>query len=420
MGRSRTKFASLTSSARPLLAALTCVFITYYSCVKGLAAREAYPTDGVSEQQTLADAKRVHEGNHRYGIAAYTHYPNGPSYMLLPSLALGTETTRDLRAVPVVFAAICFGIFSLGLVLHLSSVLFYPLSLLALYCLISQPGVVYWMGALHQQAYGLGLCFAGMGLALISATPNFAFALLGFIAGWMGYDMIPCFVFSLFTCRLLTYAREPLSSRRALISSTRDSLFLCAGVLFAVLTHLIQNALFFGSLSAAFKDLAGSAGARAGTELLATMNQGYWNNIQFAMRADPTLTDLSRLELIKAHVEHFLMPQWTDLSSAGHSFSAVGIALIVAFAATSTIRRPSRPSLERFVCLCALMIAGVLLSATAWIMIMPNHARFHFHFLPRHFFVPAVTIWIMLYSWTDMAAARLFRTNRDSASHDQR
>jgi hypothetical protein len=41
------------------------------------------------------------------------------------------------------------------------------------------------------------------------------------------------------------------------------------------------------------------------------------------------------------------------------------------------------------------------MAGVTWILVMPQHARYHFFFLPRHFFVPLLVLWIALCSMID-------------------
>jgi hypothetical protein len=45
----------------------------------------------------------------------------------------------------------------------------------------------------------------------------------------------------------------------------------------------------------------------------------------------------------------------------------------------------------------ALAILISVVSGVAWFLLMPQHARFHFHFIQRQFFVPALLVWLALW-----------------------
>jgi hypothetical protein len=392
---------------RKLLIFAGFILVVYLAFAEGRAVLEARPTDTFSERQAVADARSIFAGQHRVGIVEYCHFPNGPIYMLLVPLALGLDSQATFRLVPLIFSAVCIGVLFLGLALYCRSVIVLPLVLMASVCLLRQPGVLYWMGGLHEQSYALAICFAGMGVSLIPGRRGFGLAMLGFVAGWIGYDMLPALAFSIFTCRLLSFSRNMNSVRQALWSSTLETTWACSGVILAIGTHLIQNAFFFGSVVAAFRDLFGSAAARAGVESAATMNNQYWEWLKVHLQ-DPSIGHVTRVDLAIAHLRKFLSPEWTDISLAYLSFSVIGIFLAGCMLLTALRRGFSMRAVKKAATLGSLSVIGTILAAVSWIFLMPHHARFHFHFLPRHFFVPTCLLWIAVYAFFVMLLEEIF------------
>jgi hypothetical protein len=264
------------------------------------------------------------------------------------------------------------------------------------------------MGGLHEQSYALAMCFAVMGVSLIPRTLRYVLLTLGFIAGWMGYDMLIGFVFSAFTCRLLARSRSARSIKHAVQQSVTDTVFATLGALLAVVTHLIQNAFFFGSVSAAFKDLIGSAAARAGVESAATMNNPYWEGVKFHLK-DPATANMTRMDLVLAHLRVFFSAEWSDMPSAYSCFSILGLVLGAGVLVTGFLRPWSTKEALRNGAILLLAVCGTVLAGIGWILVMPNHARFHFHFIPRHFFVPGVLFVITLYSIIDMILRKFLK-----------
>jgi hypothetical protein len=267
------------------------------------------------------------------------------------------------------------------------------------------------MGGLHEQSYALAMCFAAMGVSLFPRNLRYVLVTLGFIAGWIGYDMLIGFVFSVFTCRLLVHSRGARSVKEAVQQSVTDTVFATLGALFAVVTHLIQNAFFFGSVNAAFKDLIGSAAARAGVESAATMNNQYWEGLKFHLQ-DPATVNMTRMDLVLAHLRAFLSAEWTDMPSAYVCFSILALVLGAGLLVTAILRKWSVKDVLRTGATLLLALCGTVLAGIGWILVMPHHARFHFHFLPRHFFVPGVLMWIIVYVLLDLVLPRLFSKNR--------
>ena len=91
----------------------------------------------------------------------------------------------------------------------------------------------------------------------------------------------------------------------------------------------------------------------------------------------------------------FLTPRWIFATSLW-AVAAAGVAL-VAFHLRSAERRARlraatlrRPLLVLVVALC-----GTVAAPIAWILLMPRHAFFHLHMLPRHFFVAAALLAVL-------------------------
>jgi hypothetical protein len=392
---------------RYLLIVLGCIFIIQHAYVSGRAGLGVKETDSFSESQAVSDARNIFAGKHRFGIVEYCHFPNGPVYMLLVPLALGFDSVDSFRLVPLGFSAACIGVLFLGLALYASSIIMLLFALMGVVYLLRQPGVLYWMGGMHEQSYALSICFAAMGLSLMPIGLRYSFMAAGFIAGWIGYDMLPAFVFSVFTCRMLLHSRSSMSVIQALRSSLFDTVLASFGALLAIGTHLVQNAFFWGSIKAAFNDLVGSAAARAGVESAATMNQGYWDGLKSHLQ-DPSVWRLTRFDLVLAHARHFLSSEWTDLSGVSVCFSLMGAVVMVCFLVAAILGRLSTKGSCRATYVGALSMLGAILAGVTWIILMPHHARFHFHFLPRHFFVPGVLMWIILYAALEVVLARVF------------
>lgn len=390
-----------------------CVLVILFAFANGQSALQVKQTDPFSESQAISDARNIFAGKHRFGIVEYCHFPNGPSYMLLPSLALGIDSQAALRLVPLAFSSVCIGVLFLGLSLYASSIIMIPLAIAATVCLLRQPGVLYWMGGLHEQSYALALCFAAMGVSLMPGKRGYGLVILGFVAGWIGYDMLPAFVLSVFTCRLLFNSRMDRSIVTPLRQSMYEAMFAALGALLAVVMHLIQNSFYFGSMSAAFKDLIGSAAARAGVESAATMNNPYWEGLKFHLK-DPTIASMTRMDLITAHLGAFLSPEWSDIPSAYVCFSMVFLALVVGTLVTIFFQKRIVRDFQRIGSILVLALCGTTLAGIAWLLIMPHHGRFHFNFLPRHFFVPGVLMWIVVYALLDMVVMAIIKKDKTS------
>lgn len=351
---------------------------------RGSALLEAIPTDPGSERQAVDDASLILQGQHKFGIVRYAHYPNGPSYLLLLPMRYGLTTDSSLRVVPLTFSALCFGVMALGIVRYFSNPLLMLVSLLLSASLLWQPGVVGWMGSLHQHSYALALCFAGFGLALIPGTPRWSLIALGFLNGWIGYDFTFAFVSAIITGRWLVHTRRRVGVRTVLYELAMDLAATCFGVGLAIMTHLIQNAFFFGSLRAAINDLIGSAAARAGMDIAKELNQPYVDFLSAAGASTP----YPRPALVSGITREFVLESWSDMSLLGWCLQVVVIASATMMLWALVRKTGSLLSYLSLVLSVVVVTVLACVSGITWIMLMPDHARFHFHLLPRHFFVP--------------------------------
>ncbi len=382
---------------RIVLFSLACILFAALAWSRGIDRIERAVTDETSERQALHDANKIAAGDHKLGIVQYTHFPNGPSYILLLPIKMGIKDPRELRVVPVAFSVACLTLLILGLLLHLSNPVVAIVAVSIVTSLLWQPGVLNWMGALHEHAYVLALCFAGLGVALIPGVPRWALFGLAFLTGWMGYDLILGFIFSVLVGRWLVIIRSEDKSRKVAVRFFIDAATTVAGVAAAIASHIAQNAFYFGGIKEAIKDLIGSAAVRAGLEVGRDLTPGYFNNIRYAMQGKT----YPRWNLIVDLIKAFLNPEWSrvDLMSYGLQAS-VGI-LVVAVVWKLFRKALSLKDLRIFGGAVVVVTIISVVSGTLWIIVMPDHARFHFHFLPRHFFVPITLFTLGLCSIAD-------------------
>jgi cytochrome bd-type quinol oxidase subunit 2 len=118
---------------------------------------------------------------------------------------------------------------------------------------------------------------------------------------------------------------------------------------------------------------------------------------------------MTRKDLVRALLNAFLSAEWTDATSACVYLTILGGVLGTALLGATFLRKWSVGDLVRIGYVAMLALAGTVLAGIGWILVMPNHARFHFHFLPRHFFVPGVLMWIILCATLDIILTRLVK-----------
>jgi hypothetical protein len=381
---------------RKIFISIICVLFAALASYRGFAFKEQRVTDEYSESQAFNDALSISRGEHRYGLVNYTHYPNGPSYILVVPMKMGVLNRSTLRTIPVVVSVACLTILILGLLVHLSNWLPATLAVAGVGSLLWQPGVIEWMGSLHEHAYALALCFAGAGLALLPNVPRLALMLVAFIQGWIGYDFTFAFFMCVVACRWLVHTRrhKTVSAFKSLVI---DGLCTGVGTLAAIGTHLMQNTYYFGSYQAAIKDLVGSAAARAGLDVAKEMNIGYVHWLQSYSKGQ----EVTRLDLVVGLLTEFLSGKWMHTNVAAILTVAM-IAILAAAVAWKAVRAQISGHYVKSLSLHAIVaLAMTVMAGVTWILVMPQHARYHFFFLPRHFFVPLLVLWIALCSMID-------------------
>jgi hypothetical protein len=191
-------FGSLAERTAPIWAGLLCVVVSFWI---GVASLGKIVPGGPAERESFREAPLIARGDHSYGIVAYTHYPNGPVYILAAMIALGMSVD-EMRMVPIGFAAVSLGFLVWAMVSSATSWTLRAWALFAGVVISVQPGVALWQGALHEHSYALSLALLGIGMS-VAVTPGrtWLFWGLGFIAGWIGYDFLPSQVGAIFTAR---------------------------------------------------------------------------------------------------------------------------------------------------------------------------------------------------------------------------
>jgi len=272
---SRAGEAQRTRWSRVGLPAALVIALCLVSFAAGSMRIGAIKTGRHAENTAVKEALLMAEGQHRYGIVEYTHYPNGPIYALAAMTQLGLSR-RQARLLPIAVSALCAAML-LWVLVAPSGPLLRTWATLALGTLVLQPGIVDWQGALHEHSYAISTALLAMALSCcLPARHVWVFSGLGFAAGWIGYDFLPAQGLAVFTLRWTYHcALRNLSLGAAFGRATLDALAFASGAAVAILTHLLQLALYFGSLSQAIRDLLGSAAARMGAEAAASMNPEY-------------------------------------------------------------------------------------------------------------------------------------------------
>jgi len=347
-------------------------------------------------------ANMILAGDHKYGIVKdppppyrepnyFTHYPNGPTYVLLPFILFGVRDMRLLRIVPLSIAAFVISLFFFYFLKRSRSQINAVFILLAFISILLQPGIIGWMAALQSFSYQMTMVFLIILAGYFIQDVNYIFLLFGFLCGWIGYDFIPAQILTMLIVRYIKHSQVNDNFINNVFLSFKEMLFGVLGVILAIGSHFIQNALYFGSFKEAFLDLFGAAEARM------FLNKGF--------NLNPTFVHY--LMSTNAYIEHnrpvnymFLPGRLPLLLRNFWIFISWSrpIVLIITLAAglVSNIITLYLNKLKLTRYLLNLMIVSILsISASvAWLILMRYHAG-HI-WLPRLFYVAYINIMVFM------------------------
>ena len=398
-GESTGRGAPTDGGAAPVVLAL---LVALGAFAVGSAQLGRIETGAYSERITLAEGHELVAGHQRFGVVRYTHFPNGPLYLVAAMTAAGLEPSA-MRLVPVGLAAVCFGLLAWALASWVPTRSLRAWVVAATGVLLLQPAVFLWMGALHEHSYAFSMVLLLMATS-VRVTPRRSWLLfpLGFVSGWIGYDWLPGQAMTVLTIRWLVLAGDeetPLLEAAAMASL--DSLKFASGACLAVLAHLIQLALFFDSWDQAARDLLGAAAARANAGGASQINPEYQRfieqdlqRLQRAYASRPELaamlgSDFSvhhppRLRLTAMLYQQFRLPRWSNIwLLAATTLAGIGVMATRGFRSVVG---------SRAVPVGALGAALAVAAPAVWVFLMPEHAVSHLHMLPRHILVPVALL----------------------------
>lgn len=338
----------------------------------------ASPTDSFSEIYSYYDALSIAAGQHKFGIVVETHVPGGSTYTIVPLVKRGIRDLNVLRRVPFAFGLLCEGLLLAVIAAMRVSPARRLWMILAMGTIFLQPGVAGWLGALHENSYLMSCSFALLAAAagLRRRFRPAAFALT-FLTGWFGYDYFMAQFCGVLALRWLIHCRDASDGDLAVPfrETVLDAISVGSGMGLAVFTHFLQNAAYFGSVTAAFKDIIGAAAARMAIQSGAKLNPDYYKTVANAtlMRGNPP-----RIEIIHRHLAAFFSAGWSYPSQI--ALLGTGILLTTA----SSLRMPRTANTISHL---GVFCACVLFCFSGWILVMPSQAVHHLHLFPRHFFV---------------------------------
>jgi hypothetical protein len=403
----------------------------------GIIHLQNVPTDPSAEKQSVEDAISIANGNHHFGIVQYSHYPNGPIYILVPFFKLNASLRNyeTSRFIPLIISAFCFSLFFFFLLQSSKTLLLQAFSLLAYMVFLLQPGILNWFGALHKQAYEMAIVFLILCFGLKYLKVSKIFFLLGFIAGWIGYDFCMLQLFCMSLIRLLYHSNtyENWLNKPLIKKVISEALFGFAGVVLAIVLHLLQNSLFYGSVNYAMKDLLGAGMVRMYMDNGAVINPEYLNWLKESAKHYNNPNPFSEGgNFLTIHIKNFFVNHnlvdgrlyttvfmfYAFLKLFSEPFTLIALFLI-GFGLLFYLNRPLRKNmagiaskmLVAFRLNFLVFISLAFLGTISWYIVMKYHAQFHYHFLPRMYFVLSLLILCFIYKSLELQSTHLKAEN---------
>lgn len=375
---------------RRLLATVAVAVLCFVAWQKGMDRRGTFVDHG-AEDLFAKETFDIAAGNHRYGIVWYTHFPSGPHYIFATLLRLGlaTENKDGWRVMTIWWSVIALGVFAWVLLNLARSTLEWIWFVFFLSAFTLQPAFYAWQGSLYEYSLhmSLMLVLAAGAISFPRFYPLFGFV-IGYIGGWLGYDWLPPETMLLFFVRFhIHFMRTPDKVRRAVFNAAYDTLSYVAGATAAIMSHLMQNALFFGSFRQAVQDLLGSASVRMGLEQAEVFKAIYPDQWAFAGSFNPFI-------VTKAMVTSFLWgsqsPWQTGVVFGGpNKWSNMPLFLAffwfgIVYALVLFVRSRGGVGVLKGGALYLMFLFGVCCCSFTWYFLMPYHASCHLLYLPRH------------------------------------
>lgn len=292
----------------------------------------------------------------------YTHYPPGPDWITgAMTVACGPGRLGCMRLAPLSFSLLCMAWLAWVLVRELGPVR----AAFVQGVLTVTPVVGGWMFGLYYQAYAFALLLLQLGVLLQAFRPggrlgrghSLALVALGFLQGWLSFDYFFLTSLTAWPMWLLLPAAERTARRRELLWACALP---AAGFAFAHGLHLLQVAVWLGSVGAAIEDLRAAAVKRASSSV------GLWEVTWLYFRG--VIVDPAGFQF--------------------RLFLAVTAALgALAWRHVWQPRRSGQPIDQAGLRQGLAVLAAGLIIAGLWTVVMRQHAKIHYFFLVRHYFV---------------------------------
>jgi hypothetical protein len=301
--------------------------------------------------------------------AIYTHYPPGADWLAgLATMLFGPGEISRFRSIPILIGTAGLLVFAGGLLRFFHTHPWKAACAFAVTLLF--PMTTNMMHGLHHHGYTTTLYLAQLAVLLAIVADGFklsrwqtsALAVLGFLQGWLSFDNFPLVAFSSIPFSIAWW------HRRAAETGWREHaamlLLPTTGYALAHGLHFLQVAAYFGSLKAAYHDLAGAAAYRSG-------------------QGEPALGGLGTFELFWRYLVQYV-PRRRFFGTPLLENLAIFI-LLVAWSRLWLQRRPPRRFMLDLRWQAIPAAAAAVMVGAFWIFVMTQHARHHGNYIPRNF-----------------------------------
>jgi hypothetical protein len=296
----------------------------------------------------------------------YTHYPPGPHWLAgAMTKALGTGKTNLYRILPV-----ALGLFAIAYLAceMAASIGLWPAAISLLF-FAALPMFTNMMHGLSYQGYAFALLLIQLALCLRMCREGLSTGLwwlvgfVGFMQGWLGFDYF--FLVAAAPLAVWLALRTSMSARQVVLSCAVGVLGYCL----ANTLHFIEVVSYYGSVKAALNDLTAVAHYRSAGAVL-----------DGGKSADPAL-----VVLWDYLATYTALPMFLNASILLLCASGVAVLLLMRRAfGNTTLLRP-------------LLAIGLSIAiASCWVVLMPQHSAQHWHFIPRHYFLPVFVIALVI------------------------
>lgn len=309
----------------------------------------------------------------------YTHYPPGPEYLLYIDEALfGPEPVSRLRVLPLVAAWAATMFLGVSVRRRFGATVGW---LVMLGCL-AVPSFYDADIALHMIGYASALLMVEIGLSVGRNSAALPFAVLGFLQGWLSFDMVFLVILAPLALAVAMPLICPGEPARVRLGITRTCL-VAAGFVVAHGMHFCEVWAYYGSLGRAVSDMTDAARYRSSIVVIPGLSS-YGEKVLFI---------LYYYIFSPFPISVFFWRPDADFQYRMNVFRVFGLTLGVwwplvaaAIAGADAVRtRVGLVTSHLLARWCGITLLGLVVSC-AWWLVMQNHAFAHLWRLYRHLF----------------------------------